>query len=112
MGNLQSLTYLNVGANQFTGPVSMLSSLTSLEILQMSNNKFTDSLGSLSGLSELIYLRLVDNDFYGLILPAITELCERENTYCQFSNNKRLCGDGERGEYTRSHPSPTNTFLS
>ena len=58
MGNLQSLTKLNVYMNNFTGPVSMLSSLTSLEFLDLGINQFTDSLDFLSGLSSLTGLYL------------------------------------------------------
>ena len=102
MGNLKSLTRLYLRRNQFTGPVSVLSSLTSLEYLDLSDNQFTDSLDFLSGLSLSTGISLNNNAFYGLIPPAVTEMCARETTRCDFSDNNRLCGDGERGENIRS----------
>ncbi|GMH70799.1 hypothetical protein TL16_g05497 [Triparma laevis f. inornata] len=96
MGNLQSITFLDLGINQFTGPVFMLSGLKSLEVLRLTANQFTDSLDFLSGLSSLTTLYLGRNDFYGLIPPAVAELCERETTRCLFGDNNRLCGNGER----------------
>ena len=102
MGNLESLTELNLNGNQFTGPGSMLSSLTSLESLRLNDNQFSDSLDFLSGLSSSTIIYLSKNDFYGLIPPAVTKLCAKETTRCEFSDNNRLCGDGERGESIRS----------
>ncbi|GMH61932.1 hypothetical protein TrST_g1068 [Triparma strigata] len=96
MGNLKSINYLDVGANQLTGQVSMLRSLTSLEYLNLFSNEFADSLDFLSDLSSLIKLFLTFNDFYGKIPPAVSELCAKETTGCDFSDNNRLCGDGER----------------
>ena len=103
MGNLQSLTELYINHNQFTGPISMLSSLTSLQEIQLSYNQFTDSLDFFISLSSLTRMSLQTNDFYGLISPAVTGFCAKETTECDFSDNNRLCGDGERGENTRPY---------
>ena len=80
----------------------MLSSLTSLDNLILDDYQFTDSLDFLIGLSSSKIIYLSGNDFYGLIPPAVAELCAKETTRCEFSDNNRLCGDGERGENIRS----------
>ncbi|CAI9087853.1 OLC1v1022037C2 [Oldenlandia corymbosa var. corymbosa] len=69
LGNLTSLTYLDLEANQFSGAVpSELGKLTKLKTLFLSSNRLSGSLPvSFSGLVNLTDLRINGNNFSGPI---------------------------------------------
>ena len=99
IGNLTHLKVFNAWGNDLNGPIpGSIGNLIHIEYFNVANNEFSDTLDFLSGSSSLKNLVFTNNDFYGPIPSFLTELCEKETMLCKFANNKRLCGDVERGE--------------
>ncbi|GMH87794.1 hypothetical protein TrST_g8517 [Triparma strigata] len=84
---------LHLGSRGLTGHLpESIGNLTHLERFDVGRLIFINRTLSV----QFTGLYLFRNDFYGLIPPAVAELCAKETTRCEFSVNNRLCGDGER----------------
>ncbi|KAL5839250.1 hypothetical protein ACOSQ3_011958 [Xanthoceras sorbifolium] len=80
LGNITSLTYLDLEANQFSGTVpAELGKLVNLETLRLSSNSLTGSLPmELAELKNLTDFRINDNNFNGSIPDFIESWKELE----------------------------------
>ncbi|KAM7272053.1 hypothetical protein ACFE04_031267 [Oxalis oulophora] len=69
LGNITTLTYLDLGINQFSGTVpAEFGKLINLEILRLSSNNFSGNLPvELAELRNLTFFRINDNNFNGSI---------------------------------------------
>ena len=90
LGNLSSLTDLDLGSNALAGPIpSELGNLSSLSRLTLSRNALSGSIPSeLGNLTPLINLFLNNNRLTGTIPQTFLQL---RLSYFQIAGNEGLC---------------------